>query len=171
MPKVNKEKKHTHVSDQICLRAAVAVLVAYGREDLASVISATNPQPADVPTIEISSQTLNYNPEFIRSIGFTELVKVLAHEALHVTRDHTSRFYVCIDGFKEMFQRAADLEINTYLESTNIGAPQGIIPGKGEYASFPKHLTAEDYLPVLIKKDAAALEDNRIKPVPNGEQG
>ena len=60
---------------------------------------------------------------------------------------------------------------NKSVESTNIGAPQGIIPGKGEYASFPKHLTAEDYLPVLIKKDAAALEDNRIKPVPNGEQG
>ena len=89
-----------------------------------------------------------YNPEFFAKLTPLERLAVLKHEFYHLVFEHvTSRKPKDINPRTWNF--ATDLAINSHLQNL----PEGcLMPGEGFFEDFPKGLSAEKYLSLLLKK-------------------
>lgn len=97
-----------------------------------------------------------YNPAWWNSKTPEQQKGVLVHEVLHVSNSHHAR-----RGHREpaRYNKAADLSINPLIEETHLALPpEGLFPGRGEYAKLPAGKAAEWYY-------------DQIPPEPAGEGG
>jgi len=107
-----------------------------------------------IPTagVRVNPETMQfemlYNPEFFAKLTNDERLDVLKHEFYHLIFEHvTGRKPKDINP--RVWNFATDLAINSHLENL----PEGcLMPGVGHFADFPKGLSAEQYLALLLKK-------------------
>ena len=107
-----------------------------------------------IPTagVRVNPETMQfemlYNPEFFAKLTNNERLDVLKHEFYHLIFEHvTGRKPKDINP--RVWNFATDLAINSHLENL----PEGcLMPGVGHFADFPKGLSAEQYLALLLKK-------------------
>lgn len=106
---------------------------------------------------------LLYDPETVRGWTPRELASVYTHEYLHIFFNHTARqrklvnlgLLTLSDADQELFNVAADCEINDNLVAAGMPLPKGpngeepCTPGLYE---LPDHRTAEEYVALLKKK-------------------
>ena len=97
---------------------------------------------------ETSQFEMLYNPEFFQGLTYEERRDVLKHEFYHLIFEHvTSRKPEEISP--RIWNFATDLSINSHLHNL----PEGcLMPGEGFFEDFPKGLSAEQYLSLLLKK-------------------
>ena len=89
-----------------------------------------------------------YNPEFFQGLSSDERKDVLKHEFYHLIFEHiTSRKPEKISP--RVWNFATDLSINSHLYNLPAGC---LMPGEGFFEDFPKGLSAEKYLSLLLKK-------------------
>lgn len=83
-----------------------------------------------------------YNPAFFANLPVNQRLGVLKHEFYHLVLEHvTTRLPE--GGMTKMWNIATDLAINTHIEAD---IPEfGCIPGKGQFANYPKGQSAEWY--------------------------
>ncbi len=134
-----------------------------------------------------NGKQLIYNPNLIVKLKLDDLYEVLKHEAMHVANRHHIRMAslekmykskvreLNID-FHKTFNYAADLAINSILESCNekIWSDsqflQGLlIPGVGDWHEFPKLESSEYYLKKIITEIEKIPEDLRKSMEPQGQ--
>jgi predicted metal-dependent peptidase len=78
----------------------------------------------------------------LKDMSIEQVAKGLEHEALHIVMDHASRR---CDRNPLGWNYAGDLAINSLIKDMDIG----LIPGKGQFANFPKMKSAEEYFELL----------------------
>jgi len=107
-----------------------------------------------IPTagVRVNPQSLQfemlYNPEFFLKLTDEERLAVLMHEFYHLIFEHVTGRKPKDIG-PRVWNFATDLAINSHLP----GLPEGcLMPGVGHFADFPKGLSAEQYLALLLKK-------------------
>ena len=102
-----------------------------------------------------------YNPDWFETLTFDERKDVLKHEFYHIIFEHvTGRLPP--EGMNIMWNIATDLAINSHLDDL----PEGcLMPGVGHFEDFPKGLSAEHYLSLLLKKQ----EENKESGGGDGE--
>ena len=96
-----------------------------------------------------------YNPEFFAKLTHAQRLDVLKHEFYHLIFEHvTSRQPEGISP--KLWNWATDLAINSHLDNL----PENcLMPGVGFFEDFEKGLSAEQYVPLLLKKQK---ENKRI---------
>jgi predicted metal-dependent peptidase len=124
-----------------------------------------------IPTagVRVNPQTsqfeMLYNPAFFAKLTSAERRDVLKHEFYHLIFEHvTSRKPEEINP--RVWNFATDLAINSHLSEL----PEGcLMPGEGAFEDFPRGLSAEQYLSLLLKMQ----QENQQKGEKgeNGEQG
>ena len=89
-----------------------------------------------------------YNPEFFAKLTHAQRLDVLKHEFYHLIFEHvTSRQPEGISP--KLWNWATDLAINSHLDNL----PENcLMPGVGFFEDFEKGLSAEQYVPLLLKK-------------------
>ena len=104
-----------------------------------------------------------YNPDFFQKLTKAQRKDVLKHEFYHLIFEHvTSRKPEDINP--RVWNFATDLAINSHLDNL----PEGcLMPGVGHFEDFPKGLSAEHYLSLLLKKQ----EENKESGDGDGEGG
>jgi len=123
-----------------------------------------------IPTagVRVNPETMQfemlYNPEFFAKLTNNERLDVLKHEFYHLIFEHvTGRKPKDINP--RVWNFATDLAINSHLENL----PEGcLMPGVGHFADFPKGLSAEQYLALLLKK---MKDKDKDKDKGDGEKG
>lgn len=90
-------------------------------------LSGLNKQVSEViPTAGVSKNNINYqliiNPNFWDTLKITEKEAILKHELLHIEYFHLESYSLNRYSNKELFNIAADLEINQYVEGLPDGA-------------------------------------------------
>ena len=89
-----------------------------------------------------------YNPEFFLKLTPAQRKDVLKHEFYHLVFEHvTSRKPEGINP--RVWNFATDLAINSHLDNLPDGC---LMPGVAPFEDFPKGLSAERYLSLLLKK-------------------
>jgi len=89
-----------------------------------------------------------YNQNFFAKLPVEQRIGVLKHEFYHLVLEHVNS-RLPEGGMTKMWNIATDLAINSYLPGE---IPEfGCIPGKGQFADYPAHQTAEWYLAKLMK--------------------
>lgn len=86
----------------------------------------------DIETMGVSTNQMVYNPDFVNSIGFSELMFIQLHEVAHVALMHVAR---CGDKKQIIWNIACDLYVNKLLAEEF-----SVIPGKentNESVKFP----------------------------------
>ena len=106
-----------------------------------------------------------YNPEFFAKLTHEQRLDVLKHEFYHLIFEHVTTRKPKDVG-PRIWNFAADLAINSHLDNL----PEGcLMPGVGFFADFPKGLSAEQYLAMLLKKQKE--EQDKQKGGQGGENG
>ena len=73
----------------------------------------------EIPTACVTSEgAIKYNPSFVESMGFDELIFLLAHEAMHVALGHLPRMK---DRDHKLWNYACDAVINETLIAEGVG--------------------------------------------------
>lgn len=112
----------------------------------------------DIPTAATNGTKLLINPNFFESLNIKEQVGLLAHEIYHVALLHPMR-----RGSRDpkVWNIAADMYINSILESHNFKLPKGGIEGDSSYL---KQTTEQIYDNLLgSAKVIQALGDNPMQ--------
>ena len=101
----------------------------------------------DIETMATDGEKLFINPDWSASLTDAERVGVICHETLHVALRHHCRR----EGRNpEIFNIAADLAINQLILAAGFTLPRGrLMPGEGQYASFPLDKSTEEYYLML----------------------
>lgn len=134
-------------------KASTAISAARSRlvlnKDASSVFFAAlalrlETQPSwDLPTFATDGDRLLFNPEYALSLSEREVLGVVAHEVLHCALGHHAR-----RGTRNALRWniACDLAVNPVLLGAGFELPQGrLLPGEGEFVSWPTGLSAEEY--------------------------
>lgn len=75
----------------------------------------------EIPTACVTAEgAIKYNPDFVESMEFDQLLFLLAHEAMHVALAHLPRMK---DRDHKLWNYACDAVINDLLEHEGIGRP------------------------------------------------
>ena len=109
--------------------------------------------PEAVPGVKTLGVTkdlvLYYDPAYLESIDEEDLAHDLIHEVLHVLHRHKDReeqMGVGATNGHKLFNLAADLAINSLMETMGIRVSKGVYPR--DYG-FPQHKTTEEYWELL----------------------
>jgi predicted metal-dependent peptidase len=103
-----------------------------------------------VQTAATDGKRLLFNPQWLDAHTEGELETVLAHEILHIACAHHARRG---GRDKEQWNLACDLAANHLLREAGYTiVPEGLLPGQGPHADFPKNLSAEEYYDLLQRK-------------------
>ena len=114
---------------------------------------------------ETSQFEMLYNPEFFEKLTHPQRLDVLKHEFYHLIFEHVTTRKPKEIG-PRIWNFATDLAINSHLDNL----PENcLMPGEGYFEDFPKGLSAEQYLALLLKKQKEEKEKNKSKD--NGESG
>lgn len=87
----------------------------------------------DIETMGVSTDKMVYNPDFVDSLGFSELMFIQLHEVAHVALMHVAR---CGDKKQSIWNIACDLYVNRLLAEEF-----SVTPGKenvSELVKFPE---------------------------------
>jgi predicted metal-dependent peptidase len=138
------------------IKAARLSLVAK-RPYFTSALFALNArETTDIPTLAVDMKwNLYYNPEFTESMSRENLEAILVHEIMHLLRLHHIRA-VQVNAYKELWNLAADAEINDDLLADGMKMPKDLIyPKTLETPDYPKgmpdNMLAEEYYAELLK--------------------
>lgn len=109
----------------------------------------------DCPSMGMSGSGLLYfNPDFVDGCSVPELATVLIHEALHFIRNHAARKKAVgahqDPKLADLWNIAADMEINDDLQAANCKFPEKYPPATAEAFGFPDGLLAEAYYRRLL---------------------
>lgn len=97
------------------------------------------------------------NPWWYDTLSSGEQAGVVAQACFHCCLHHTTRRGV---RDPQLWSKATDLAINPLIVDSKIPIPkEWILPGSGDYKSFPKGLAAEDYYEMLEKNDPGQGSD------------
>lgn len=98
--------------------------------------------------------TFVVNPWWFNGLSSAEQGGCIAQAAFHNAMNHSTR-----RGGRDLdvWNRAADLAINQMIVDSGIPIPKDwIVAGQGDYKTFAKNLSAEDYYELLDKNDPGA---------------
>jgi predicted metal-dependent peptidase len=112
----------------------------------------------DLPTLATDGERLLFNPEYALSLSEREVVGVVAYEVLHCALGHHAR-----RGVRDpiRWNIACDLAVNPVLLGAGFDLPRGrLLPGEGEFASWPTGLSAEDYYARLPDKSSQSSDES-----------
>jgi predicted metal-dependent peptidase len=78
----------------------------------------------DIQTLSVDGKTLSYNPAYVQSLSFAQLVGAIAHEVMHCACGHHARI-----GGRDMqiFNEAADYAINPLITAAGMELPGGCL--------------------------------------------
>ncbi|MDE1941422.1 MAG: hypothetical protein KGI66_04845, partial [Patescibacteria group bacterium] len=143
-----------------------------------------------VPTLGVDGRHLYYNPSFVSLLDDEEIIGVLAHETAHCVFQHFERVG---ERDKQVWNIAADAEINYVLDAAGFTLPPGGVPGqntgtkKGEPTFNAGQMLAEEIYDILMASakempcgtygndmrdgDGNALSDKGATPIDRRELG
>lgn len=130
-------------------------------------------ETTQVETMATDGDRVFYNPQFVEGCSLETVEFVICHELLHVVLRHAERLAGCSDPYLKNV--AADLADNSVLIDAGFSAPSdALVPGEGEFVTFERGLSAEEYLAILTAQAQAGPSTpppSQGTPMPLGSQG
>src|SRR3954463_4461141 len=135
---------------------AARVRASYQRAYFAPALFNLIPVSTDlIPAMAVDSRwRLYYNEAWVAAHSVEENAAVLIHEVSHLLRQHEARKLACAVGDIQLWNTAADCEINDDLAADPLPLPDD--PPLPDHYALPRGENAETYYRQLLKRRAVA---------------